>query len=475
MAPPNNLTCSAPGCNYRTPDGVPTWDGMISLMNNHTQAAHTQVNATAAPKLEKLPRPTFTLNMTESKWSFTEIQWNNYIDQSPNADENTKLKQLQAACDDELKQRIFDTGNYSSLNSTALFLAKMKELAVITVHKSVHLMNLWRMCQEPDESIRAFVARVTSTADMCGMTVSCTAANCEQVISYRDNVVQQIIIHGMRDNDVRIRVLSRNTAGELTTLPKLIDYIAAEEAGINESQNLSNNTVGGIRSSSYKKSKFKNSKSCGNCGGKHPFNDMSKHCKAYGKTCHSCGKNNHLSSMCRSKPMDSKAATTNANIEDDFETGTIGSIWDTAPNHFPITSNDLQCPINTMRSWNQGPVTHIPLSHHIHDKIAGWLPSRPQDSPTLQVTFSLDRPAYSSLGLNLPKFHQSSHNPGRSTSKTSVADSGAQLTVIPMSLLDNMNIKPDSIFPVSTRLNGFVLWNYVLVKQTYLPLLSYHP
>ena len=61
----------------------------------------------------------------------------NYIEQSLNADENTKLKQLQAACDDELKQRIFDSGNYSSLNTTILFLAKMKELAVITVHQFI--------------------------------------------------------------------------------------------------------------------------------------------------------------------------------------------------------------------------------------------------------------------------------------------------------------------------------------------------
>ena len=70
-------------------------------------------------------------------------KWNNYIEQSPIADENTKLKQLQAACDDELKQRIFDSGNYSSLNTTILFLAKMKELAVITVHQFI-----WWICGE---------------------------------------------------------------------------------------------------------------------------------------------------------------------------------------------------------------------------------------------------------------------------------------------------------------------------------------
>ena len=47
---------------------------------------------------------------------------------------------------------------------------RQDELAVIRIHKSVHLMNLYRMAQNPDEAIRAFVARVRSTADLCGMT-----------------------------------------------------------------------------------------------------------------------------------------------------------------------------------------------------------------------------------------------------------------------------------------------------------------
>ena len=142
MAPPAPLACSVQGCAYVTPDNTPTWDGIIQLMSLHTTAVHTSAPATA-PRLEKLPRPTFNLNMTESKWNFLVIQWTNYIGQSPNATEETKLMQLQAACDDDLRQRVYDTGNFASLNTTVLFLAKMKELAVITVHKSVHLMNLW--------------------------------------------------------------------------------------------------------------------------------------------------------------------------------------------------------------------------------------------------------------------------------------------------------------------------------------------
>ena len=50
-----------------------------------------------------------------------------------------------------------------------------------------------------------------------------------------------------------ILVLSRNNAGELDTLEKIVDYIAAEEASINESNNLNNqNTVGGLRRSYHK-------------------------------------------------------------------------------------------------------------------------------------------------------------------------------------------------------------------------------
>ena len=86
-------------------------------------------------KLEKLPRPVFTLNMTESQWSFKKLQWDNYIKQTT-VSPDVQLLQLQAACDEQLRQRVFDTGMYAALDTTELFLNKMKELAVIIVHQS---------------------------------------------------------------------------------------------------------------------------------------------------------------------------------------------------------------------------------------------------------------------------------------------------------------------------------------------------
>ena len=144
MAPPNPLDCSVPDCTFTTPQGCPTWDLMVTLLTQHNLSVH----ATGQPpqpnhgnKLEKLPRPTFNLQMSEAQWSFTKRQWHNYINQT-NVPDAVKLTQLQAACSEPLRQRVFDTGLYSTLSTPDLFLAEMEELAVVKVHKSVHLRNL---------------------------------------------------------------------------------------------------------------------------------------------------------------------------------------------------------------------------------------------------------------------------------------------------------------------------------------------
>ena len=198
MPPPTPLQCSVEGCEFKTATGAPSWEIMTTLLTTHTQAVHGGGGGQNLPpsssRLEKLPRPSFTLKMTESQWSFTKIQWDNYIQQSV-VSPAVQLMQLQAACDEPLRQRIFDTGTYSSLSTVVLFLAKMKELAVIIVHKSIHMMNLWKMTQQSDEPIRAFAARLTATADMCGMVITCPNLACAQEVIFRDKVVHQMLIH----------------------------------------------------------------------------------------------------------------------------------------------------------------------------------------------------------------------------------------------------------------------------------------
>ena len=454
-------------CDFKTAAGAPTWDILVTLLTTHTQAVHGGgVQPPALPtnhsKLEKLPRPTFTLNMSESQWTFKRLQWDNYIKQSV-VSPAVQLMQVQAACDDSLRQRVFDTGTYAALTTAEEFLAKMKELAVIVVHKSIHLMNLWKMSQQSDEPIRAYSARVTATADMCGMVIKCPNQTCNRDIVYRDHVVHQMIIHGMRDNDIRIRVLSRNTSGELTTLDKLIDYIAAEEAGTAEASDLVSDSslVGGIRrKSTYHQQKHIHK--CKHCGeashsSTNSPEDRKQKCKAWGKICNNCKKPNHLASLCKSakaSPIEAVDADTTAEVHG-IKVANFFSLQAGGGEHVPPPAQPTDIPpiLAYMRTSN-GPVTTLPLPHHVHNTVSGWHSTRPKNSPSIRAHFSLDKPSYAKLGLNLPRHTQSAHNPGRSDHQPSICDTGAQLTVVPFSLLEHMKIKPESIFPLETSVNG---------------------
>ena len=84
---PSPLQCSVEDCNYET-GAEGTIQQKIDLLSLHTSAVHAvqpqqpHVCQTAS-RLEKLPRPVFTLNMTEAAWDFKVIEWESYIQQTP--------------------------------------------------------------------------------------------------------------------------------------------------------------------------------------------------------------------------------------------------------------------------------------------------------------------------------------------------------------------------------------------------------
>ena len=187
---------------------------------------------------------------------------------------------------------------------------------------------------------------------------------------------------------------------------------------------------------------------CGNArhGLKNMPDDRNKSCSAWGKTCNSCQKTNHFSHMCKS----GKNASIEADTADTADLKAIHSSQQTIGHFFsisaqqqsvselsnacsssttlsPATDTDLIPIVASMQSW-EGPATTLPLPHHVHNTISGWLPTRPRDSPTIMVQFSVDRPSYSQLGLNMPRFLSRGHNPGRTSNKPGICDSGAHLT-----------------------------------------------
>ena len=147
MPAPNSVPCSVVDCDYTTPAGCHTWDLLRDFLQQHKESVHPTATGQRVghnAKLESLSWPQFLLNMTESKWQFVNMQWVAYIDQTPASDEQ-KVQQLCAACDKDLLQRLYDCGSFASLTTVQLLLDKMKELAVISVHKTIHMVHLWKM------------------------------------------------------------------------------------------------------------------------------------------------------------------------------------------------------------------------------------------------------------------------------------------------------------------------------------------
>ena len=192
--------------------------------------------------------------MSQSEWSFNEAQWSAYISQSI-VREKVKVQQLQAACDQDLLRRVYDTGGLDTLNTEELLMAQLKKLALRVVHKTLHMQNMWSMSQSPEEPIRAFCSRLAGTAELSDYTMTYSLSTCTQKNSYRDRMVMQALLKGMHDSDIRTRVLSRTQNDKLKDLTAIVDYIAAEEASSASFATLSNPHTIAVNRSTYNKLK----------------------------------------------------------------------------------------------------------------------------------------------------------------------------------------------------------------------------
>ena len=144
---PTPLDCTNTTCSWKTLANCPDWDKMIKLLELHTISEHGGNNGSTGsiantPRLEKLPRPSFQLEMTQAEWAFKHSQWKAYISQTP-VSESVKVQQLRAACEDDLLRRVYDAGNLSEMNTETLLLAQIKKIAV----RIVHIYKIYGKCR----------------------------------------------------------------------------------------------------------------------------------------------------------------------------------------------------------------------------------------------------------------------------------------------------------------------------------------
>ena len=139
------MECSSPLCEFKTANGIPSFELVLKCLELHTQTAHgPPASKNSQSKTEKPKRPSASTGMSEADWAFFESRWSRYARQTQLNGQQT-LDELWACMDVELERLAFNDGVVATNQITLL--AEMKLLAVTILHPSVHIMSLHSMKQ----------------------------------------------------------------------------------------------------------------------------------------------------------------------------------------------------------------------------------------------------------------------------------------------------------------------------------------
>ena len=161
MPSPPQQKCSVPDCSYETPENIPTWEMLTTHLNAHAQSVHIAPTsaAVATSKTAKKIHPVIIPQMSEELWRFFIDEWERYKRQTKIQGQEL-LDELWSCMSDELRQLAFAEGGVNNLTTEDTMMTRIKSLAVVALHSSVHVVNLHELRQQSDENVHSFAARV---------------------------------------------------------------------------------------------------------------------------------------------------------------------------------------------------------------------------------------------------------------------------------------------------------------------------
>ena len=203
-----NVQCSHTGCTYATGDNETTI--VVELLKIHalTHAAPTTAPAADAgrQKPPKLNRPGITKGLSEEEWNIVSKKWEIFKNSTniPVAQLSTQLWQC---CDEDLTSELFrDVPDISTIAEVDL-LARIKQLAVLSVAACVRKTELFSLRQDRGQPIHSFAANVKGKAHTCAFSKKCSTATCLSEVDYTDDIVKHVLLAGIADEDIKRDVL----------------------------------------------------------------------------------------------------------------------------------------------------------------------------------------------------------------------------------------------------------------------------
>jgi hypothetical protein len=128
---------------FTTAENIPSWELVLKALEIHQKTAHpanTAAGGGNTAKVDKKIRPSISPQMSEENWRFFSNEWERYKRQT-GVSGTQLLDELWSCMTEELRQLAFAEGGSDSLQTEADMTTRIKKLAVVALHPSVHVVN----------------------------------------------------------------------------------------------------------------------------------------------------------------------------------------------------------------------------------------------------------------------------------------------------------------------------------------------
>ena len=392
--------------------------------------------------IEKLSRPTVTLDMSETQWREFMREWARYK-RSTELSGQLLLDQLHGYCSTPLGlDMVSEVGDELDNMQEDRLLKTMRRMAVKETNPMVHRNKLQSMLQGETERYRNYVLRLKEASIDCLYNVSCGDHDEEKVVSYREEMVRDQAIYGMYDKDIQAKILAKGS--KLLGLEAVVTQAEAEEQAKVTQSKLGQGSDEGLvevnKVSDYKKSKMEEGQtdvddaSCYFCGvkghGKYPAREVrEKSCAAWNKDCRSCGRIGHFASVCKRPKSDPRGpGKPGTNCVIDKTSAFVNSI------------------VGVHSSHNKIRLDHVEWSREL-----GWRKTAPANMPRVAMDIRVLKQEQQFM-THLKELR--THRVGRTQGWQCMPDTGAQITLSGVALLSRLNIGRRHLIPVSQEVEA---------------------
>ena len=140
------------------------------------------------------------------KGTYFESGCKDYVDATKITGQD-KVVQLLEWCDEQLQKDLTRSAGGSLTSKTEQeILSAMKKLAVHEENTMVAVVTLHNMCQDREETVQSFHARLHGQAGICKFLTNCPGCNPE--VNYTESVLHDVITKGIADPEIQLHLLS---------------------------------------------------------------------------------------------------------------------------------------------------------------------------------------------------------------------------------------------------------------------------